>query len=298
VEVYGNGIAQVVRAVYPKFFDKDFAVHQSIRREGLSQDAYAIIGALYSFPASQARQDIPGWKQHDLFAANEILTEWHGINPALHTYYMEDYVKFVDREGGKDTYTYGERWRLDHQLHNIIERLKKNIDSRQAVMVVYAAEDTHPSHWNVPCTLTHQFVHHDGKMDVCVAMRSQDFTKGMKYDTLLAAFLDQVVATATGTEPGRVRFFVGNLHLYTADVLTDKNPRAIIARTGTLSYDFNIGLRSIEEIEHEMELLRLTEYVLRTEGKAAYLSFKSPLLLGWENAILAHWEKKREQITK
>jgi thymidylate synthase len=281
----------VVRQIYPKFFDGNFAVYQSIRREGLSQDAYAIIGALYTFPALQARQDMPGWKQSDLFAATEILSEWHGINPTLHNYYMKDFAKFIDTEAGSETYTYGERWKLDHQLHNVIGRLKKNIDSRQAVMVIYSAEDTHLSHWNVPCTLTHQFVHRDGKMDVCVSMRSQDFTKGMKYDTLLASFLDQAVATATGTEPGRVRFFVGNLHLYAADVLP---PRKETARV-TLKYEFDIGLKSFEEIEHEMELLRLTEYALRTEGRAACLSFKSPLLLGWENIIMSYWEKRLEQ---
>lgn len=278
---------------------------QSIKRENMETAAWALTPAYYSFQATRARGDFDAWRQSVLLAACEIVSEWHGLNPTLGGLYFRKYHEFVALEAGRETYTYGERLRLDHQLGNCAERLRGNPDTRQAQAVIYMPEDTHKGHWHAPCTVGYQFTRQDPEgraagdaLDMRVTMRSQDFARGMKYDALQASFVLQAVALDAGMEPGRVGFFVGNLHVYEADKakldfgdFVGANAHGSWLLSPGEAYSYQDFLHEVEDLRSYEFQLRTTPYEYQSPGFApkGVREFQSPVLQLFGESFRRHW---------
>lgn len=314
----GDGVADVAPRVFNGLLG--LGREQSIKRENLESKAWALTPAYYSFEATKARGDFEKWRQYRLAAAAEVLSEWHGLNPSLGHFYFPKYHDFVKEEAGRETYTYGERLRLDHQLGNAAAALRANPGSRQAVAVIFMPEDTHLDAWHRPCTLSYQFTEarettdlgsvggrelRGLKLDMRVSMRSQDFARGMKYDVLFASFVLQAVALDAGFRPGRVGFFVGNLHIYEADRrelkftdfvdVRDERPWDVTVPVHDSGDESDVYTRA--RLDDEMERLRAYEFALRQpEPPSGPWQFSSSLLQEWADAFRKKWADARKPV--
>lgn len=116
---------------------------------------------------------------------------------------------------------YGHQWRswptpdgttID-QIHNVIETLKKNPDSRRIIV----------SAWNVadldamalaPCHALFQFYVADGKLSCQLYQRSADVFLGVPFNIASYALLTHMVAQVCDLEVGEFIWTGGDCHLY------------------------------------------------------------------------------------
>jgi len=172
-----------------------------------------------------------GFKQYRLWAQSEVMTEMLGINPPLMEYYTKDpniksFMQSFHRGDNRHNYIYGERWHNNQAFQRIIERLKKDRYSRQAVMNIYdSSVDLDNSEWNIPCTITHQFLirpdpdYAYDRMHMIVYLRSNDLFTGWKYDMFLNCFLLEAFAGFMNCDLGNLYVNTGSLHVYEKDIV-------------------------------------------------------------------------------
>lgn len=123
---------------------------------------------------------------------------------------------------GKFAYTYNERFR--DQLPIILEQLKTNPNTRQAIITVYDKDRDIANlggKARIPCSMYYQFLIRpngkETKVDCIYTMRSCDFYTHFIYDIAMAMMLQDYVAHAIGREPGKFTHFIGSLHIYSKD---------------------------------------------------------------------------------
>jgi hypothetical protein len=131
--------------------------------------------------------------------------------------------------------------RTQGQYDVIIDRLKNDPDSRQAVVTIWNPEyDLLPNKRDYPCTILHQFRVRNNKLNMSVYMRSNDVWLGAAYDFFQFTRVQLAVASVLGIEPGTYAHHVGSLHIYeqhyeAADTLrySDEKPASIPYFTGS-----------------------------------------------------------------
>lgn len=105
--------------------------------------------------------------------------------------------------------------RTNGQYDVLIERLKNDPDSRQAVATIWNPQ--YDLQWNkrdYPCTILHQFRIRDNKLNMSVYMRSNDVWLGAAYDFFQFTRVQIAMASVLGIEPGKYAHHVGSLHIY------------------------------------------------------------------------------------
>lgn len=104
------------------------------------------------------------------------------------------------------------------QYNRTLEELRKNPYSRRAIMIY-----TRPSMWNdynkdgmsdFMCTNSVQYLLRDGKLNAVVQMRSNDAIFGYKNDYAWQKYVLDHLAKDLETEPGKIYWNVGSLHVY------------------------------------------------------------------------------------
>lgn len=105
-----------------------------------------------------------------------------------------------------------------NQFKNCVAELKKNPNSRRAVMVY-----TRPTIWNeydtngmsdFICTNAVQYLIRNGKLDVVVQMRSNDVVFGYRNDFAWQEHIANMVCTELGIKLGDIHWNVGSMHVY------------------------------------------------------------------------------------
>ena len=116
---------------------------------------------------------------------------------------------------------YGSQWRSWHtadgraidQISQVIERIKKNPDSRRLLV----------SAWNVgeiddmalaPCHAFFQFYVVEGRLSCQMYQRSADIFLGVPFNIASYALLTMMMAQVTGLRPGEFVHVLGDAHLY------------------------------------------------------------------------------------
>ena len=175
----------------------------------------------------------PNYNISKLWLYSELLTEFLCLPSSLGEKYSsagtQDFLKTFWTTQGIANYTYGRRWAHDRVFEKIVERLKKNIFTRQAVFNTYRNDfDLNKDEFNISCTLMHQFlIRHDKdgklKLNLVVVYRSNDFTIGLKNDFFINAFFLNLMTTWLQLEDvdvsaGSITFFISSLHLYEKDL--------------------------------------------------------------------------------
>lgn len=127
------------------------------------------------------------------------------IAPQFKSYTNDDGVTFHGNYGA----------RTNGQYEQIIERLKADPDSRQAVVTLWNPElDLQPGKRDYPCTVLHQFRIRDNKLNMSTYMRSNDVWLGAAYDFFQFTQLQVSLASVLQIDAGTYTHHVGSLHIY------------------------------------------------------------------------------------
>jgi thymidylate synthase len=131
--------------------------------------------------------------------------------------YISEFNKRILRfsDDGKILYgTYGHR--IAKYIPIIKQKLEEDSNTRQAVLQIYDSQDLMAVTKDTPCTNHIQFLLRNGKLDLFVTMRSNDFFWGYPYDTFQFTVLQEVMANELKVEVGKYIHRVSSFHIYTA----------------------------------------------------------------------------------
>lgn len=135
------------------------------------------------------------------------------------SYYLPQYKKYAD--GNEIFGGYGPRlfdWKGTKQLVNVADLLKRNPDSRKAVIQLFDACDIVEKHNDVPCTCTMQFMIRSGRLHMFTNMRSNDAFLGLAHDIFCFTMIQEIMARDLAVELGTYKHAVGSLHLYDINI--------------------------------------------------------------------------------
>jgi thymidylate synthase len=167
-----------------------------------------------------------GRKLNPAIAAAEALQLIGGrSDPELMVRISKNFEQFMD--GGRFWGAYGDRVRLDsrgegddvHQAEIVVARLKRDPDSRQALIVLWRPEldlNFDGKH-DYPCTTMLMFLIREGKLQLHVTMRSNDVWWGLAYDAFQFTQLQLTVAHSLGVQAGSYYHHAVSLHAYERD---------------------------------------------------------------------------------
>ena len=109
---------------------------------------------------------------------------------------------------------YGYFWNKDGQLDRAIQELKKNPNSRRAIIVHYDINELERYDSDTPCNVVLNFTIVDGKLNLTIFARSIDLWFGFCNDQYTFAKLMNKVCFDTNTKLGEMHWFITNLHIY------------------------------------------------------------------------------------
>lgn len=132
---------------------------------------------------------------------------------ALTAQIQPNFRNYMEDDTGKFWGAYGPR--IVNQLPIIIERLREDPDTRQAVITLWDPEfDAHGGKKDHPCTSLFNFRIRDGKLNMSTFMRSNDAIHGWPFDLIQFSMLLQSMAFELEVEVGTYSHHVGSFHIY------------------------------------------------------------------------------------
>lgn len=109
------------------------------------------------------------------------------------------------------------------QMKGAIDALNSSQNTRRAVVYIGGRDD--PGDIEKPCLSMIQYQVRQGILMTSIYIRSWDLISGFIYDTHSMGALSQAVASCTSTRAGIITCFVGNAHIYEADIQRGHFPR-------------------------------------------------------------------------
>ena len=117
-------------------------------------------------------------------------------------------------EAGNVNSNYGYQWNRNNQLDYVIDKLKKEMYTRQACVSIYDGKEHDRYKYDTPCTYAVQFTNVENRLNMCVTMRSNDLWYGFCNDQYQFSKLLELVCKETGLDMGSYYHFAHNLHIY------------------------------------------------------------------------------------
>jgi len=115
-------------------------------------------------------------------------------------------------EPGEWEYSYGERLAEGNQVENVIAKLRKHPETRQAACVLYWPSDTVSE--NPPCMVMVDFKIRDGGLNTFAVFRSNDMENGWPGNYFELLTLSYRVAAELGIRVKRIRTLSISAHVY------------------------------------------------------------------------------------
>jgi thymidylate synthase len=109
---------------------------------------------------------------------------------------------------------YGFQWYRGGQLSYVIDELRRDKDSRRAVISIYDGKENSKYKYDTPCTQYILFTLRNNKLNMAVHMRSNDLWYGFCNDQYCFSKLQQMISFNLQAEIGTYYHFCNNLHLY------------------------------------------------------------------------------------
>lgn len=126
-------------------------------------------------------------------------------------YYAPSYSKYSD-DGMTLNGAYGPR--IKRNITKIIDLLKKDMDTRRAVIPIYADRDVGLESNDIPCTLSLQFAIRNNKLDMFTTMRSNDIFLGLPYDVFNFTMWQEYIACMLNINIGTYTHNINSIHFY------------------------------------------------------------------------------------
>lgn len=174
-------------------------------------------------------------------------------------HYNKNMEKFSD-DGCTLFGSYG--YRIAEHIPKLIDKLKNDNDTRQAVLPILKVSDSFRSTRDIPCTISLQLLIREGKLNMIVNMRSNDIFLGMPYDIFMFTMLQEVIANELNLELGWYIHRPGSLHLYEENFEIFNNVAnsfTSISVTNRFNYDRWVVIkesykRMVQGHEHNIQL--------------------------------------------
>lgn len=109
---------------------------------------------------------------------------------------------------------YGYQWNRKNQLNEIINKLKINKFTRQAVLTIYDGKEIKKYDCDTPCTLNIIFYINNDKLNMSVIMRSNDLWFGFCNDQYCFSNLLIYIANQLNLNIGEYYHYANNMHIY------------------------------------------------------------------------------------
>ena len=140
----------------------------------------------------------------------------------------EIWKRMADAHGNVNS-NYGWQWGRNSQIDYVLEKLRRNPNTRQATISIYDGKEHSLYERDTPCTYAIQFTVVNNYLNMCVTMRSNDLWFGFCIDQYCFSKLQELVSKRTGYAMGEYYHFAHNLHLY-EDQLPEQNTLTSRAR--------------------------------------------------------------------
>lgn len=109
---------------------------------------------------------------------------------------------------------YGYFWNYNNQLVKVIDELKRNKETRRAIIVHYILHELDRYKYDTPCNDVLNFYIKDDKLHLTVFARSIDLVFGFCNDQYTFAKLMEHVSRKIKYPVGQMHWFITNLHVY------------------------------------------------------------------------------------
>jgi len=190
--------------------------YSNISNNGIEiEDTLAIFneGFLIENPLdNMIRTEFRKWK------INYAIEEWMWyLSKNRSVSYMKKIAKIWDNmHNGDDIVNsnYGYQWSRNGQLDYVIKELKRNNNSRRAVLTIYDGKEHLNYNKDTPCTLSICFNIINNKLNMSVLMRSNDLWFGFCNDQYCFSKLQEMIAYLLDKEIGQYFHYSTNLHIY------------------------------------------------------------------------------------
>lgn len=147
-------------------------------------------------------------------------TSGQAMNPGNSWKIRQDMWQKFQERGEEFSYTYSER--MHNQLQAVVDCLKEDKHSRQAVLGIWdITKDPFLTGGNtrVPCSLDYSFMIRNDRVHTIYHMRSNSFFEHALIDTVIAAKMGEWVAKQVNdvypeVKPGPLIYFANSLHAY------------------------------------------------------------------------------------
>ena len=179
-----------------------------------------------SFTITNPRDRIPyvtGRKFSITYMVAEMLWYLSGNDKTDWISKYSNFWKDISDDGVTANSAYGARLFAKHpkiaggrfnQWEYVVNELKRDPDSRRAVMHLRVPDDSIDAKLDVPCTLALQFFLRDGMLHQIVNMRSSDVIYGIAYDIPAFTIFQELLANELGAELGTYTHMSNSLHIY------------------------------------------------------------------------------------
>jgi thymidylate synthase len=169
-------------------------------------------------------------------------------------FYNKNIAAFSD-DGRAFHGAYGKRLIRENesQFDLVIEKLKKDPSSRQAVMIIWDPWYDHQPTKDVPCTIGFIFNIRENKLHMQTIMRSNDVILGTTYDVFAFTLFQEYIARQLGVEMGAYKHFANSFHLYSMhyemakSIIADDAPELLMPAMPKTSYTTLQDLYKFEE---------------------------------------------------
>jgi thymidylate synthase len=202
----------LLRRVYSRLLPSKHLIHPS------RGTATELAGVLLQLTNPRARLSRTESKGRVFSGLGELLWYLAGTNSVRFiAYYLPRYR--CESDDGRTIHGgYGPRLFRMHGIHdqiaNVYQLLRRNPESRRAVIQLFDAADIERKYKEIPCTCTLQFMIRDNRLCLFVNMRSNDAYLGLPHDVFCFTMIQEIMSRALGVELGTYKHAAGSLHLY------------------------------------------------------------------------------------
>lgn len=193
------------------------------------------------------------------FLATEILWILSGSDDPWIIKYLSNLKRYTNTIDGKEVLAgaYGPRIRFRFgvdQIQYVINTLKKDRDSRQAIINIQDPSRDCFEYKDFPCTENFHFFLRDDRLDMITNMRSNDWWLGSFYDLFNFCVIQWIVSSILNVKIGTYFHHVGSYHIYQPNLSMAeeiaKNTNATVVLPPFLSPNSweNTGLKKYENL--------------------------------------------------
>ena len=125
----------------------------------------------------------------------------------------EIWKRMADGAGNVNS-NYGWQWKRNDQIDYVVNLLKNEPDTRQAVITILDMKEHDEFTYDTPCTYAIQFTIVHGRLNMCITMRSNDLWYGFCNDQYQFSNMQEMISLELGIETGIYYHFAHNMHLH------------------------------------------------------------------------------------